>query len=432
MKLSFDSRQHYASGIYALRWFLIVTPVAALIGSVCAAFLWALDCVTKIRIDEPWLLYLLPIAGIAIVAMYQQFGKGSERGNDLLFDAILSDKEEAALVERQTNIPSRMGVLIFLTTIITHLFGGSAGREGTAVQMGGSIAATFGGWFKLSKTDLRLLLMAGIAAGFGGVFGTPLTGAIFAMEVLALGKISYEGVIPCLIGAIVGDYACSLWGVQHAHYQIAIPKDATTLAAIDPVLALKVAIAAIFFGLAGYLFAWLTHRLNACFNRIPFPLMRPVAGASLVIILTLILGTRDYLGLGTLPTDAKSVTLSSCFVVGGVGLLSWWWKLLFTSITLSCGFKGGEVTPLFFIGAALGNVIAGLLGVPVDLFAGLGFISVFAAATNAPLACTIMGIELFGAHYTIYFVIACFSAYLWSGRSGIYASQLNRHSVGEK
>jgi H+/Cl- antiporter ClcA len=428
MKMTFNGRQHFATGIYALRWLLIVTPVAALIGSVCAAFLWTLDYVTKVRFGAPWLLYLLPVAGIAIVALYQHFGKGSERGNDLLFDAILSDKEEAKLVDKKTRIPRRMGLLIFLTTIVTHLFGGSAGREGTAIQMGGSIAAAFGDWFKLSKADLRLLLMAGIASGFGGVFGTPLTGAIFAMEVLAPGKFSYEGIFPCLVGAIVGNYACVCWGIHHAQYQIAVPTG-STIASFNPLLALKVAVAAMLFGFAGLLFAWLTHRLKACFKLVTIPLLRPVVGAGIIITLTLLLGTQDYLGLGTLPLNDTSVTIASCFMVGGAGVLSWWWKLIFTSITLSSGFKGGEVTPLFFIGAALGNVIAGFLGAPIDLFAGLGFISVFAAATNAPLACTLMGIELFGAHYTVYFVIACFSAYLWSGHSGIYDSQLEKIKI---
>jgi len=429
MSFSFNSRQHFATGIFVLRWLLLVTPVAAVIGSVCAAFLWALDYVTKIRFGSPWLLYLLPLAGVAIVALYERYGKGSERGNDLLFDAILSEEQEADLVAAKTQVPRRMGLLIFVTTIATHLCGGSAGREGTAVQMGGSIASAFGGWYTLSKSDLRLLLMAGVAAGFGGVFGTPLTGAVFAMEVLAIGKISYEGIFPCLIGAIVGDYACAAWGIHHAHYQIAVPTDAANLVDFSPLMALKVVIAAMFFGFAGLLFAWLTHRLKDYFKLIPISYLRPVVGAVIIIALTLVLGTRDYLGIGTLPSDAKSITIASCFAVGGVGLLSWWWKLLFTSLTLSCGFKGGEVTPLFFIGAALGNVIAGFLGAPVDLFAGLGFISVFAAATNAPLACTLMGIELFGAHYSIYFIIACFTAYLWSGHSGIYASQLKSKSA---
>jgi len=322
-------------------------------------------------------------------------------------------------------IPRRMAPLILLTTVATHLFGGSAGREGTAVQMGGSIAAAIGRTLRLSAGETRTLLMCGIAAGFGGVFGTPLTGAVFAMEVLTLGRLSYESLIPCLIAAVVGDWACGAWGVHHTQYAIS-PFAVPTLSGVahfDWVLGGKVALAALLFGLTSVLFAELTHGVQCVAAKLKSPLLRPFVGGLCVIALVYLLGTRDYLGLGVSSPDASAVTILSSFSRGGADNFSWGWKLIFTAITLGSGFKGGEVTPLFFIGATLGNTLGRGLHAPVDLFAALGFVAVFAGATNTPIACTLMGIELFGAQYSVYFMIACFLAYGFSGHSGIYSAQ---------
>jgi chloride channel protein, CIC family len=317
-------------------------------------------------------------------------------------------------------VPRRMAPLILITTVITHLFGGSAGREGTAVQMGGSMASAFGRWFRLNAVDRRTLLMAGIAAGFGGIFGVPLCGAVFGMEVLAVGTMCYDALIPCLIASIVSDRACQGWGIHHTQYFIASNSPAAGGVHLDWLIAGKIAVAAIAFGLASVMFAELIHGINNSFKRMVF---RPVIGGLMVIALTYLVGTRDYLGIGVSYADPHAVSIVSCFTPHGATPWSWWWKLLFTAVTLGSGFKGGEVTPLFFIGAALGNTMAHLLSAPVDLFAGLGFIAVFAGATNTPLACTLMGVELFGSHYVLYYTIACFVAYLMSGHSGIYLSQ---------
>jgi H+/Cl- antiporter ClcA len=334
-------------------------------------------------------------------------------------------------------VPSRMAPLVLIGTLITHLFGGSAGREGTAVQMGGSLAGTWARWLRLNEEDTRILLMSGVAAGFGAVFGTPLAGAIFAIEVLAIGRLSYQALIPCLIASIIGDEVESAWGIGHTHFAIVMgdPLSAvSTTTSLDWLLSGKVAIAAVFFGLASVLFAELTHALNWTFNRwIAIAWLRPAVGGCIVILLVWLLGDRDYLGLGVAanPNDPAAVTIQSSFQAGGAGWLSWWWKLLFTAVTVSCGFKGGEVTPLFFIGAALGNVLGQLLGAPVDLMAGLGFVAVFAGATNAPLACTIMALELFApgngsllsSGFVVYAAIACFLSYFLSGHSSIYHAQ---------
>jgi H+/Cl- antiporter ClcA len=398
-----------------------------------AGFLWLLDRATELRwatdttIGLPWALFLLPVAGIAIGWMYHLFGKSIEGGNNLIMEQIH---------EPGGGVPSRMAPLILAGTIITHLFGGSAGREGTAVQMGGSIASTVSRWFRFNTIDSRTLLMIGIAGGFGAVFGTPLTGAIFALEVLAIGRVDFQSMLPCLIASIVGDWSTTAWGIRHTQYSIGaiVPlQPGQSATELSWLLLAKVAIAAVAFGLASVLFAELTHGLQRVFKRaVPRSIFRPALGGVIVIALAYLIGP-DYLGIGVKadPRYPNQVSILSCFHAGGATYWSWWWKILFTAVTLSSGFKGGEVTPLFFVGAALGNAIGRILHAPLDLFAGLGFVAVFAGATNTPLACTIMGIELFAAGrselihsgFVVYLSTACFVAYLMSGHSGIYLSQ---------
>lgn len=417
MPIRWDAREHVALWWYVLKWLVLAAPVAAAIGSVVALFLWLLDVATVTRWQNPWLIWLLPVAGIGIVMVYHHFGKGSDGGNNLIVEQIH---------EPGGGVPKRMAPLVLAGTIVTHLFGGSAGREGTAVQVGGAIAQGVADLVRLNRDDTRVLLMAGIAAGFGAVFGTPLTGAIFALEVLTLGRMRYDSLVPCLIAAYVGDLACTAWGIGHTHYHIAsvAPEAGLMAVRIDALLTAKVALAAVAFGLASVLFAELTHSVSALFKRaIAVYWLRPVVGACIVLGLTWLLGTRDYLGLGVTTPDGTGVSIVNAFGEGGAAPLSWFWKLVLTAVTVGSGFKGGEVTPLFFIGATLGHALGLALGAPVDLMAGLGFVAVFAGATNTPLACTIMGVELFGAEYLPYFAIACFLSYLFSGHTGIYLSQ---------
>lgn len=433
MPFRWNPREHLAVAGYVLKWLLIGLPAGAIIGSAVAGFLFLLEKATHLRFATdtamgiPWLLWFLPLGGIAVGLLYHALGKSVEGGNNLIMEQIH---------QPGGGVPARMTPLVLVGTVLTHLFGGSAGREGTAVQMGGSLMSTLSRLLKLNPADTRTLLMAGVAGGFGAVFGTPFTGALFGVEVLAIGLVDFTALVPCLIVSLVGDAVTKAWHIRHVSYHIGAISQlhlVNALPGINAILLAKVIVAAMAFGLASVLFAELTHGLNKIFKFImPVPYLRPAIGAVGVIGLALCVGT-DYLGLGVTadPHSPGQVCIVSCFQPGGATALSWWWKILFTAVTLGSGFKGGEVTPLFFIGAALGNVMARLLHAPVDLLAGLGFVAVFAGATNTPLACTIMGVELFATSqasllsdgFLVYTAVACFVAYLMSGHSGVYLSQ---------
>ncbi len=274
MSLRMYLREHAALYAYLVKWLAITTALGSVVGSAVALFLWSLERATVTRFEYPWLLFLLPLGGLGIGLMYHYFGRSVEGGNNLILDQIH---------EPNGGVPVRMAPLVLIGTVLTHLFGGSAGREGTAVQMGGSMAARIGTWLGLSTHDARILMMAGVAAGFGAVFGTPLAGAVFAMEVLAIGRMSYESLLPCLAASVIGDVTVRGWGIAHSHYYItSVISSAASSEALSVhspltlLLMTKVIIAAIAFGLAAVLFADLTHRLAA--RRLPRGHPRPRAG----------------------------------------------------------------------------------------------------------------------------------------------------------
>jgi len=384
------------------RWIVLGALVGVFCGGASALFLFLLSEVTNYRSGHESIVYFLPLAGLVVGVLYARFGETILAGNNLVIDTIHDQGPE---------IPFRMTPMVLAGTLLTHLFGGSAGREGTAVQMGASLSDYISHRLALDRELRCQLLAAGVAGGFGSVFGTPIAGAIFGLEFVMLGRIEYRALVPALIASVVGDLTTRGLGIEHTSYPVA------PHVALDPLLCLKWLVFAVVVALTSVAFIEVTHLLKRRGERhVKMLGLRMAIGGAIVVVLWKVVGTSDYLGLGV-PTIVRSFSDPS------LPAYAFALKLGFTAITLGAGFLGGEVTPLFFIGAALGGVLGPALGIPRELGAGVGLAAVFASASNTPLALSIMAVELFGANILPHVVIVCVVAYVISGRRSIYPSQ---------
>lgn len=375
--------------------------IGFIIGLVGIAFHWALEWATEFRTENPLLIWLLPLGGLAIVLAYRLAGMEKDRGTNFILVAVRSNEA----------VTLKTAVLIFFSTVLTHLLGGSAGREGAALQLGGSIASSFGRNFELNEKEERIMTMCGMSAGFAALFGTPLTSVIFAMEVITVGVMHYSAIVPCIISALVAS------GLSQA---VGIAPTAFVIAGIPETIKLEtcwlVAVLGILCALLSVLFCIVMEHIGDAYRKyFKNPMVRVFVGGCIVIAATYLVGCRDYNGAGmdiivkALQGDAKT----EAFLL----------KLLFTALTLGAGFKGGEIVPSFFIGATFGCIAGPLLGLPATFAASLGMAAVFCGVTNCPLASIILCIELFGFRGTGYYALCCAISYMLSGYYGLYSEQ---------
>ena len=383
-------------------WIIICALIALLVGTASAFFLTSLNWVTETRITKTWMFLFLPFGGLFIGLIYHYWGKDVSGGNNLILDEIEKPRKKISFL---------MAPLVLISTLMTHLVGGSAGREGTAVQIGGAISDVFSKYFKIDTEGRKLLLLMGISAGFSAVFGTPWAGFIFAFEINKLSKKNYWFLIPVILVSFGSDFVCDVWQISHTAYIQPI------LPSFSFILLGKIIISSIIFGLFAWLFSIHMHFWKIKFQQmITYPPFRPMLGGFVLLSVFILLpDTSRYQGLGITIIQNSFVTAGFISVV----IL----KLVLTGFTLGAGFKGGEVTPLFFIGAVLGSSLTHIFSIPVAFMASIGFIAVFAGATHTPWASTVMGMELFGWELGGYFMIVCWIANLFSGQKGIYESQ---------
>jgi H+/Cl- antiporter ClcA len=396
--------------LFILKWLFITIMTAVLVGSATAWFLIALDFVTIWRTNQIWVVNFLPLIGLGIGFAYHYFGADAKKGNDLILEIHQATETTSTKSSSIKPIPLIMAPLVFISSLLTHLGGGSAGREGTAVQIGGAIADQFTSIFKLSSAERKTILIMGVSAGFAAVFGTPFAAAIFALEIMSFRKVKFENIIPSFAAAFGAHYICLAWMVKHTVYSIDIIPS-ITISTISWTM-----LAGLIFGLAAFLFIYTGKIFEALFSKIKFEPMRPFIGGIIIALFIVVANSTKYIGLG-IPSIMDAFNEPA-------GNFDFALKLLLTSLTLSAGFKGGEVTPLFFIGATLGNVLIWFIPLPMVLLAGMGFVSVFAGATHCVVASIIMGMELFGIQAGIYVGLASMIAYFTSGINGIYSAKL--------
>lgn len=382
-----------------IKWTFLAVLIGISAGIASSLFLYSLEIVTSTRIQFNWLIFLLPIGGLLTGFLYIYFGKEVEKGNSLLLESM-EDTEK--------RIPFKMAPLVYIGTILSHLLGASAGREGTALQMSAALSEQIARPFRIPPDYRKIVIRAAIAAGFGSVFGTPFAGIVFAFEILVKKDWIHLSVWTIIVAALVADFTTDFLGPNHTLYSIGkIPE-----------FSLKnlffLMLVGILFGACSWLFVRSMETSKHVFSLIKFPPLRPFLGGILIVGAVFLLGTTDYLGLGIeqIVGSFESPSSSLSFLI----------KLGLTVLTISSGFKGGEVTPLFFIGATLGSALSMIIPFPTAFLAGMGFVAVFAGATKTPIASSVLAVEIFGIEAGIFALLVCWVAFYASGKKSIYTS----------
>ncbi len=381
------------------KWILFSTVTGVIIGFIGAAFHYCLDIAGELRTAHQWLIFLMPAAGLAIVFLYRITGMKDDKGTSYIMTAVRDAKP----------IKLRTAALIFISTTLTHLTGGSAGREGAALQLGGSISDFIGKLMKLDEKDERVIIMAGMAAGFSALFGTPLAAAIFAMEVVSVGVMYYAAIMPCILSALIARRIAAFLSVQSTAFNI------TSIPQLDGWTLIRILIIGLLFAVVSVMFCFILHFVPLLYNHITKnAYIRVLIGSAIMIAAVLLLGT-DYCGTGSAIIE-KAVEGSA---VPWAFLL----KMLLTAVTLCAGFKGGEIVPTFFTGATFGCIVGPIIGLSPSFSAALGIVSVFCGVTNCPLTSIILSYELFGGKAVPLFALSCAIAYMMSGYWSLYGSQ---------
>ena len=387
-------------GVVFVRWVLFSAVIGVVVGLVSSAFYLCFAWSTGVQTKWPWLLYLLPVGGAAIVLLYRVCGMEKDRGTNFVLVAV---RENAPL-------RLRTAPLVFLSTIITHLVGGSSGREGAILQIGGSISSKIGQWVHLDEKDSRVITMCGMSAAFAALFGTPLAAAIFAMEVVSVGVLYYAALVPCTLSALIGVWVAGLCGVAPTSFPLSgVPE-------LEPLSMLRVLVLGLLLALVSILFCRIMHGVSHLYDRfLSHPLLRAIVGGVLVVLLTLLVGSRDYNGAGSGVIAAA--------IGGQARPEAFLLKIVFTALTLGAGFKGGEIVPAFFAGSTFGCVAAPLIGLPAPFGAALGMVAVFCGVTNCPLTSLLLAFEVFGGGGLPLFAIVCAVTYMLSGYDSLYSEQ---------
>ncbi len=400
MQKEYWGKQIKNAGIF-VRWCVFAAVIGVVVGAVAAAFHHVLGWAGTMQAAHGWLLYLLPGAGILIALWYQKADMPLERGTNFILTSVREDHP----------VRLRLAPSIFLTAALTHLCGGSAGREGAALQLGGAISGNIGHWMHLDDKDSRTITMCGMAAGFAALFGTPLAASVFAMEVISVGVMYYAALFPCVLAAVIAHGVALVLGGETTAFALSgIPAQAEPLLLVQLTLfgvacAVLSAVVCILFHKIGHLFKkWMPNQY-ACI----------AVGGAVVVVLSLVLGTRDYNGAGMAVIERA--------VAGDARPAAFFWKLVMTAITIGVGYKGGEIVPVLFIGATFGAAYGGLFGLVPSFAAGLGMVAVFCGVTNSPLTSIMLAYELFGGQSLALFALVIAVSYMLSGYYGLYSEQ---------